>query len=465
MLLHSEIRHWRRIKISAEKRLTLEMTKRYKAIGQGGRPVVNTNTTTFVYFGLGLIQMELDEREKVFESSMWVKMKWHDEYLQWSPADYQGVETIRLDANQIWVPDVMLINTANPMRILRNTLVLVNYNGSITWIPHQIFHSSCSLDVTAFPFDRQVCHMWFGSWTHTTQEIDLGLADKGLDVTTFRSDFYESSEWEIIHHHSKRIYGNDPTDYTVLSFELHVRRKVVFSSYILTLPCVFLASLTLVVFCLPPERPDRTGLSMSLFSSFLVLLLILVEAAPPTASSVPKLGLYYSFNMVIIMLSIFLSSLVVSVNRSGYSSKKLPKWAKVLLIEILGRLFLVGDMKCSKTPAKPRKTSIHEETSIDCTDELLSNGVSMSAKRYISPEASVLSEPLTALENQLTEMAKCIKRIELQTEEWRRENSALRYSFNEWQLAAKVLDRVFFSIYLVGIVISLVTLFPRGESW
>ncbi len=33
-----------------------------------------------------------------------------------------------------------------------------------------------------------------------------------------------------------------------------------FASYILTLPCVFLACLTLVVFWLPPDRPDRTAL-------------------------------------------------------------------------------------------------------------------------------------------------------------------------------------------------------------
>ena len=123
----------------------------------------------------------------------------------------------------------------------------------------------------------------------------------------------------------------------VLEFSLEMRRKMVFSSYILTLPCVFLAFLTLVVFWLPADRPDRTSLgkqftnyhysfkrfllhyvqpglinasilklkrfglfqmtlnanyftAMSVFGSFLVLLLILVEAAPPTASSVPVLG-------------------------------------------------------------------------------------------------------------------------------------------------------------------------------
>jgi hypothetical protein len=60
--------------MSAEKRLTQEMTNRYRDIGIGGRPVVNTNTTTNVRFGLGLIQMELDEREKILASSMWVIM-------------------------------------------------------------------------------------------------------------------------------------------------------------------------------------------------------------------------------------------------------------------------------------------------------------------------------------------------------------------------------------------------------
>ena len=126
---------------------------------------------------------------------------------------------------------------------------------------------------------------------------------------------------------------------------------------------------------------------MSLFSSFLVLLLILVEAAPPTATSVPKLGqysnrftsiqlvnevhysnsiknssrriclqfshgrcgrniftaheymficvstasgLYYCFNMVIIMLSIFLSSLVVNVNKLGDGRRTMPRCLKIV---------------------------------------------------------------------------------------------------------------------------------------
>ncbi len=51
-------------------------------------------------------------------------------------------------------------------RALRDVLAVLSAPGYVSWIPHQIFKSSCSIDVTNFPFDEQECHMYFGSWTH-----------------------------------------------------------------------------------------------------------------------------------------------------------------------------------------------------------------------------------------------------------------------------------------------------------
>ena len=58
----------------------------------------------------------------------------------------------------------------------------------------------------------------------------------------------------------RRELPEEAPSYVVLAFTLVMRRKMVFSTYILTLPCVFLATLTLLVFWLPPDRPDRTSL-------------------------------------------------------------------------------------------------------------------------------------------------------------------------------------------------------------
>ena len=57
--------------MSAEKTLIKHLVRNYKAIGNGGRPVLNVNDSVNVEFGLGLIQMDLDEKYKVLTMSMW----------------------------------------------------------------------------------------------------------------------------------------------------------------------------------------------------------------------------------------------------------------------------------------------------------------------------------------------------------------------------------------------------------
>ena len=73
----------------------------------------------------------------------------------------------------------------------------------------------------------------------------------------------DSCAWEVVNVTAVREESppDNPT-FVMLMFQIHMKRKHVFSTYILTLPCVFLAALTLVVFCLPPDRPDRTSLGV-----------------------------------------------------------------------------------------------------------------------------------------------------------------------------------------------------------
>ena len=37
-----------------------------------------------------------------------------------------------------------------------NMHVLVNHYGMVIWVPHRIYRSSCSVDISMFPFDSQV---------------------------------------------------------------------------------------------------------------------------------------------------------------------------------------------------------------------------------------------------------------------------------------------------------------------
>ena len=45
------------------------------------------------------------------------------------------------------------------------TKAILHHDGKVLWNPPAIFKSSCEIDVEFFPFDTQVCHLKFGSWS------------------------------------------------------------------------------------------------------------------------------------------------------------------------------------------------------------------------------------------------------------------------------------------------------------
>lgn len=67
---------------------------------------------------------------------------------------------------------------------------------------------------------------------------------------------------------------------------------------------------------------------MSVFASYIVLLLILIESAPPSAASIPKLGLFYISNIALVICILISSIISVAVSRRGDSGQDVPLWVK-----------------------------------------------------------------------------------------------------------------------------------------
>uniref|UniRef100_A0A0N7ZBQ0 Neurotransmitter-gated ion-channel ligand-binding domain-containing protein n=1 Tax=Scylla olivacea TaxID=85551 RepID=A0A0N7ZBQ0_SCYOL len=133
------------------------------------RPSLKATMALNITFGLALTQIiDVDERNQILTTNCWLNQMWLDYSLQWNASDFGNIQVIRLPAEKLWKPDIILYNNADSQynNAILSTNIIVTSDGNVTWLSSAIFRSSCSINVEYFPFDEQKCVMKFASWTY-----------------------------------------------------------------------------------------------------------------------------------------------------------------------------------------------------------------------------------------------------------------------------------------------------------
>lgn len=185
---------------------------------------------------------------------------------------------------------------------------VVSYDGSIFWLPPAIYKSACKIEVKHFPFDQQNCTMKFRSWTYDRTEIDLVLKS---DVASL-DDFTPSGEWDIVALPGRRNENPADDTYVDITYDFIIRRKPLFYTINLIIPCVLITSLAILVFYLPSDCGEKMTLCISVLLALTVFLLLISKIVPPTSLDVPLVGKYLMFTMVLVTFSIVTSVCVCS---------------------------------------------------------------------------------------------------------------------------------------------------------
>lgn len=148
---------------------------------------------------------------------------------------------------------------------------------------------------------------------HKFQEADSNKIPMGIDL----SEFYLSVEWDIMAVpavRTEKFYSCCEEPYPDITFNITLRRKTLFYTVNLIIPCVFISFLSVLVFYLPSESGEKVSLSISIVLSLGVFFLLLSEIIPPTSLTVPLLGKYLLFTMILVSLSVFVTIAVLNVN-------------------------------------------------------------------------------------------------------------------------------------------------------
>ena len=124
------------------------------------------------------------------------------------------------------------------------------------------------------------------------------VIDVGIDL----SEFYMSVEWDILQVPAVRnvkFYTCCEEPYLDITFNITMRRKTLFYTVNLIIPCMGISFLTVLVFYLPSDSGEKVSLSISILLSLTVFFLLLAEIIPPTSLVVPLLGKFVLFTMIL----------------------------------------------------------------------------------------------------------------------------------------------------------------------
>lgn len=234
-------------------------------------------------------------------------------------------------------------------------------------MPPAIYKSSCSIDVTFFPFDQQSCKMKFGSWTYDRAKIDLISMASDVD----QMDYWESGEWLIVNavgKYNTKKYECCTEIYADITYYFIIRRLPLFYTINLIIPCLLISCLTVLVFYLPSQCGEKITLCISVLLSLTVFLLLITEIIPSTSLVIPLIGEYLLFTMVFVTLSIIITVFVLNVHHRSPQTHGMPHWVRRVFLDLVPRvLFMKRPPGTAKQHCKKLIEMMHHPTTISAT--------------------------------------------------------------------------------------------------
>ncbi|KAK2569377.1 Neuronal acetylcholine receptor subunit alpha-3 [Acropora cervicornis] len=420
------------------------------------RPVRRSEEVVNVTFGLVVREIvDLDDKNQLLITRAEIREYWHDPLMVWNPSEYDGITFISVHPKDIWLPDIVLYNNAGTEfgSGMTRTKAVINHDGLVSINAPTIIESSCKIHVTNYPFDQQNCKLKFGSWTHEVNRLALTLERPSADL----HEYSPSVEWELIgvpgeFHSVKYACCDQPFD--DVTYNVRIKRRPLYYTMYLIIPCAMISILTLLVFLLPPDCNERMTVGMAILVTLSFFFIMVAENMPATSEAVPLVGMYYTVTMIEVSSAFFMTCWVLRFHHMNPTEGEVPKWVKVYLLGFGAKLFRFnfgnrtnfnevqnekkqGDLSLTENNPPGRKVNDNTTKETSASNQPInekSNGNVISDKKSSS---KILAE------NVQYQMI-----LEARQEEWRK--------------AALVLNHICIWVYLFAVVVSFMAIFLQA---
>ncbi|KAL7668612.1 hypothetical protein ACOME3_009308 [Neoechinorhynchus agilis] len=319
----------------------------------------------------------------------------------------------------------------------------------------------CPMNVEFFPFDEQTCPMKFGSWTYGVNQVNvfhieqLGKApDQRSDYISESidlSDFRTNVAWNLMAVPGRRHVGDYrccPSRYTDITFYITLRRRALFYTANLIIPCLGISFLAVLTFYLPSGSCEKISLCISIMMSLSVFILLLSELMPTTSITVPIVGKYLLFTVILVTLCIVATIVVLNVHFRSPLTNDMKSWIRIVFIRVLPKLLLM---------TRPRRICLKPFTLIS---------QSSVKDRFEQIIVDLQTKPQTIKSqdvNLLAQVSRTVSELAKITSQLKNEDEVQKVK-DDWKYVALVIDRLFLWIFTTASIVGAVGIICQAPN-
>ncbi|XP_052615756.1 5-hydroxytryptamine receptor 3A isoform X2 [Peromyscus californicus insignis] len=456
---------------------------------KGVRPVRDWRKPTTVSIDVIMYAiLNVDEKNQVLTTYIWYRQFWTDEFLQWTPEDFDNITKLSIPTDSIWVPDILINEFVDVGKSPSIPYVYVHHQGEVqNYKPLQVV-TACSLDIYNFPFDVQNCSLTFTSWLHTIQDINISLWRSPEEVRSDKSVFMNQGEWELLGvlTQFQEFSMETSSSYAEMKFYVVIRRRPLFYAVSLLLPSIFLMVVDIAGFCLPPDSGERVSFKITLLLGYSVFLIIVSDTLPATAIGTPLIGkasprqectvmwtcscpqcisfsgsgVYFVVCMALLVISLAETIFIVRLVHKQDLQRPVPAWLRHLVLEKTAWLLCLGEQQ---PMAHRHPATFQANKTEDCSamgNHFSHVGGPQDLEKTLRGRSSPPPPPREAslaVRGLLQELSSIRHFLEKRDE--------MREVARDWLRVGYVLDRLLFRIYLLAVLAYSITLVTLWSIW
>nr|XP_022328211.1 acetylcholine receptor subunit delta-like [Crassostrea virginica] len=135
-------------------------------------------TKTAIKCNIKLLSLkDINTRDQTMTTVAYFSFTWIDPRLAWAtkPAYATDIERIFSTEPVLFTPSMVVENSISDLGVISDVTlpIKIDKDGTVTWTPGNVYETSCDIDTTFYPFDKQTCSIVLTTRGYTSKELEL----------------------------------------------------------------------------------------------------------------------------------------------------------------------------------------------------------------------------------------------------------------------------------------------------